>query len=583
MDFLDKITNRKIYKLSFLFVIFLNTLNLAFFSIDLTMVYILLILWGGFIIVIDTFQKKLWYRGNHILYLCGFFVCLFFATITNTEFSSKNSILLVCMQGLIFLLMFMQKKGTSLLTIKNEMRSIQQLTCIVTFVASALSILMFLFNVSMTRNGVTIGLVGDRLFGVYFNCNPAAFLASMAIVFSIIALRNKYQFPIFYFVNIIIQATYILLTGTRSALLILLALLIALLYYTLFKRKEYSTIQKSFIIFGVSIVFFIAAAIIRNMLYVIPQLQGAVFEDSGRFQIDRLLEVISMIKNDPWGNKREIYNILNSLSSSRLELWTDAVKIWRISPFIGIGSGNFEIMGQTLIASGIFDGPTIVHTHNFLMESLVTSGVIGFTFFFAFTFRSFTALLETLRKYTRTKSYFMILMIGFIIFIEAMGGFLDYGVFYIYSMSSVLFWVYLGYLFWFNDHPRMKLINESMMYDFINYHLEDIQYHREPEFEECLVDLCIEEGKYFKEKDMYIIRLRINLHFDDYKRSSFIYAGLFKILKSHMDEDKIHLYEKEMALELYEIVKESMETFMSDASDTIVLPMIHMDAFENEK
>lgn len=583
MNILESISNRKIYKLCFLFIIFMNTLSLSFFSIDIRPFYVILIVWGVLILLVDTFKKKLWYRGNHILYLSGFFLCLSVATISNHEYSSNHSFLLLCMQGLIFLLMFMQRKDTSLLTIKHEMRSIQQMTCVLAFCASFVSIVMFLCNVSLTRNGATIGLVSDRLFGIYFNCNPAAFLATMVIVFSIIALRNKYRFSMFYFANIIVQVIYILLTGTRSVLIILLGLIIALIYYTLFKRKEYSTVQKSFIIVGVSLLFFIGAESIRNLLYIIPQLQGAVFEEGGRFQLNELIEVLQMIKNDPWGNKRAIYDTLNTISSSRLELWSDAYKIWRTSPFVGIGSGNFKVMGQSLIATGMFDGATIVHTHNFFMESLVTSGVIGFTFFFAFTFRSFTALLETLRKYTRTKSYFMILMIGFVIFIEAMGGFLDYGIFYIYSMSSVLFWTYLGYLYWFNDHPRMKLINESTMYDFINFHLADISYHREPEFEECDVCLAIEKGTYFKEKDMYIIRLKISLVFQENATSTFTYDGLFKIMKSHLDEEMFSSYEKEMALELYEIVKENIETFISDASDTIVLANVYMDSFEDNK
>lgn len=580
MNILERFTNRRAYKLCFLFTVFLNTLALPFFNIKLDLIYLLLIVWGAFILLIETFQKKIWYRGNHLLYLCGFFICLCFATYLNKEFSSKFSFLLLIMQGLIFLLLFAQKKGTSLLTIKNEMRSIHKMTCILTFGASVLSIIMFLFNISMTRNGVTIGLVGDRLFGIYFNCNPAAFLACMSIVFSLIALRNRYAFSLFYILNIVIQFTYILLTGTRSVIIILLGLLISLIYYTLFKRKEYSTLQKTLIILAVSVLFFIGSFLVRNILYIIPQLQGANFEESGRFQLDKILHMVALIKENPWANRGEIYTTLNALSSSRLELWFDAYKIWRTSPFIGIGVGNFKAMGQALIQTSMFDGSTIVHTHNFLMESLVTSGVIGFTFFFAFVFRSFTALLETLRKYTRTKSYFIVLMIGFIIFIEAMGGFLDYGVLYIYSMSSTLLWIYLGYLYWLNDHPRMKLINNSMMYDFINYHVREIDFHRKPEHDDCEVALHVEYGKYFDEKDMYALRLQIDMKFENEETAHFIYDGLFQVMKSHVSKDVLKDYEQEMALELYEIVKDSIQSFISDASDMIILPNADLNLFE---
>lgn len=572
MNIINTLTSRKYYKSAFLFVVFLNTLGIGYFDMDITFLYIMLILWGVCIIGVETLKGKLWYRGNHLLYIGGFFICLSLATFANHPYSSQTSFLMLTLQLLVFLLLFTQKKGTSLMTVKNEMRSIQKMTCFLTFTASLISVLMFFLNVSTTRNGVTLGLVGDRLFGVYFNCNPAAFLACMSLIFSLVALRNRYSMPRFYMANIVVQLLYILLTGTRSVMLILLMLLVSLVYYTLFKRKKYGIIQQVLIIAVISLLFFVASFLIRNLLYLIPQMQGAILENSGRLQLDKLLRVIALMKENPWANRKEIYDLLNILSSSRLELWYDAYRIWRTSPLFGIGVDNFKIMGQTLIQSSLFDGVTVVHAHNFLMEALMTSGVFGFVCFFAFLFRSVTALLETLRKYTHTKSYLLILMIGFIIFIEAAGGFLDYGVFYVYSMSSVLLWIYLGYLYWLNDHPRMKLINDSMMYDFINYHLGEINYQRSPEEEVCDVQLKIENGKYFKERDMYIIRMKIYMIFHEEKHMWFAYDGLFHIRKANMEEEIVEEYKEEMALELYEIVMEDIASFISDASDTILLP-----------
>lgn len=56
----------------------------------------------------------------------------------------------------------------------------------------------------------------------------------------------------------------------------------------------------------------------------------------------------------------------------------------------------------------------MVSSESSIKESLVTSVVIGSRSLFAFVFRSFNALLETLRSYACNESYFIILMVGFL-------------------------------------------------------------------------------------------------------------------------------------------------------------------------
>ena len=66
--------------------------------------------------------------------------------------------------------------------------------------------------------------------------------------------------------------------------------------------------------------------------------------------------------------------------------------------------------------------------------------------------------------------------------------------------------------------------------------------------------------------------MKIYMIFHEEKHTWFAYDGLFHIRKANMEEEIVEEYKEEMALELYEIVMEDIASFISDASDTILLP-----------
>lgn len=85
---------------------------------------------------------------------------------------------------------------------------------------------------------------------------------------------------------------------------------------------------------------------VKAGLFVIPQLQGAVFKEESRFAFDDVVELVYMIKEDPIGNAKAIYHLANDLSSRRVELYYDAYRLYRAHPITGIGLNNFQRMGQ---------------------------------------------------------------------------------------------------------------------------------------------------------------------------------------------------------------------------------------------
>jgi len=578
VNILHRMADRTWFRLFFIFAVFMNTLNLKFFAITENPLFYAVIGWGCYILLHDICTKELLYKGNHLLLLCLYILLAAMATALNTTYASASSWLLVAMQGMVFLLVFAQPKSITQMQIRKELRYAGILTCILCFLASGISLVLFFFNVSLTANDTTIGIVSNRLFGVYFNSNPAAFLACMTVVFSLIAIRNHYRFTTFYMINMIVQLLYILLSGCRNALLMLAILLVILLYYTLFQRKQYSLFQEILIAVGALIVFALGSYVLKRMLYLVPQLQGALIQNGERFHLEELKQLVELLWENPWSHRHEIVNLLDELSSSRIELYANSLRIWKSEPFIGIGFDTFHAMGMQMFPdSEVLHMPQVVHAHNFFLESLVTTGVIGFVCFVFFTFRSFTTMQEVLRRYKGTPSYFIILLLSLIVWMEVMGGFLDYGVFYVYSLSTLLFWMVLGYLYWLYDHRALYLVVNQDAFSFESYRLEEVTYERKQEtaFDHAALHIMDEH----LDEQRLRMRLAVVLFLNQERSCYFVYQGVFHMRHAYANEAGILRYREAMALELYDIVREDIERLISDDTWKLKLPYGNQELF----
>ncbi|NBK97552.1 MAG: O-antigen ligase domain-containing protein [Erysipelotrichia bacterium] len=565
---MEQIFNRKYFKLFFIFYVFLNTLSLQYFGIERNPLYPIVFLWGILILGYDLYKKQLFYKNSHLGLIGMYGIILLLATYFNKEYSNQDSYLILGMQLLIFLLLFANPKKTTLKQIKEEIRTIIPFTTVLTLTATFISLLMFFFNISSTRNGMSIGLLGDRLFGIYFNCNPAAFLACMMMVFSMIAIKSKYRFPLLYYVNFVAQLLYIILSGCRTALIVVILIAIAVLYYKLFSKHGYSRIKQIAVSLFVCITIVFGSSIVQKTLYFIPQMQGAETVTTSRFQFDKIIEIMTLIQEGKSSNLHRIYDLTNEVSSGRVELLNTAYKVFRYNPIQGVGVNNFQRMGVVLNPSDhVVQQPQVVHTHNVFVETAVIGGIFGFMVFFLFFLKSSATIWTTFKKYAGSSSYFIILCFTLVVLSDFLGGMFDYGVFYVYSLSSTLSWVFLGYLYWLNDHPMLKLSSDSKYYDFMYYHLVKVDYQRSrtENFENVVIQILDSAC----DDEVYIVKVDIVLNYKAIQ-DHFIYHAIFDVIgasKEQLDECKDN-----MALELYEMVSQEIATLISDGNDVTQLP-----------
>lgn len=449
------IFNRKYYKLCFIIYMFINTLALGYLGIETNYLFIPLLIWALVIIGHDIYKKEFKIKKNYSLLMLVQGFILLLATILNS-YSDLNSYVIAIMQLVIYLLIFNNPASMTKKDIVEEVKMIIPLVNVLVGFASLVSIGMFIVRFSSLANGWTLGMVGSRLFGVYFNSNPAAFLACITIVLALIAIRENFKGKPWYLVNIGVQIVYILLTKCRVALIILVVIIIMVGYYFLIRRRPYSMFKRIMLVLGLVFIITSASLLGQGIVEFVPQMQGIASKETSRFQTDKIKEAGHLLIS---GDIEDFYKgltIIDEVSNGRVSLTKAALQIWQTDPLIGIGANNFKKIGIQETDVLEYWAVQVVHSHNVFLEALVTTGVIGFIIFVIFFFKCVLMSFNVLKVSQGKEIYFIVQMFIMIVLSEFIGGLSDYGVFYIYSLSTTLAWCFLGYLFTYQN-----IINSS--------------------------------------------------------------------------------------------------------------------------
>lgn len=550
----EKLINRTNFKLLFIFYVFINTLALGYFGIQTNPLYIVVFIYGAIVLLYDLLKKEVIYSKNHLILIFLYEALLCIATYYNKTYSDKTSYIIAVMQMFIFLLIFAQPRSMTLKKLKKELKLIIPFVSVLVGAASLISLGMYFLNISSSRNGWYLGLVGTRLFGIYFNCNPASFLAVITVLLSLIAISNQYRFRILYIANIGIQLGYIILTQCRAAILILAIVSTAVIYYYFFRAKEFSKLKRITlnIVLCLSILF--GTAIINKVAYIIPQLQGASVKEESRFQFQSIQEIIELTMSGNINNIPKIIQLTDQVTSGRITLAKDSIKVWQKDPLHGIGAGNFRKMLIDQNEASANYGQQILHSHNVFLETLVTAGIFGFAIFFLFFIKTMFVTRDILNKYKNKRAYFIILLFIMIFLSEFIGGFFDFGVFYVYSLSATLAWMFLGYTYWLNDQPDMPLVDHSQSVTFNRYELISIQYRHE-DIERIKPEFVILNTRDYL--DDYIIQVQYMLG-----KSTFIYDLYYSLNKKKKDNEVLN---KTLVKEFYPLIEDEIKSIYAQS------------------
>ena len=430
------------FKVAFLVYMFMNTLALGYVGINKFYLSIPMILWGTIVIISELWMKKRILRPHWML-IYGCILC--FSTIRN-PYSNLTSYSMLWIQMIIFILIFYPNQKRTKKEIEMELQMIIPLVNVLVGLSGAISIAMYWNHFTSVRNGCRIGMVGSRLFGIYFNCNPAAFLSCITILMAVYAISKKYKWRIFYLLNIVIQVCYVVLSQCRASLLILIFIISSLLTYFIIRKKQ-QNIRKCWITFFIILVGTVFASILLEQGIVwLQKVAGIPIQHTNRFQMEKIIEAIQLLLSGGADNMAKAKELLNKISSGRIDLIETSIQVWRKYSIFGVGVNNFQRIGSAITDGVTIQSPQVVHTHNIFLEALVTTGLIGFVIWMLFVVQAVNQMIQSIKKSIKQREILYLLAV-LIVISEWIGGCFDYGVFYNYSLSATLSWLFLGYLY----------------------------------------------------------------------------------------------------------------------------------------
>jgi len=235
--------------------------------------------------------------------------------------------------------------------------------CLMTYIASDAYIQYLSGNFTHTMN--VDRLTGSTSAGGDANSLGATLVLSIPIILASANYFNNFFVKIPFYILSLFMSTMVVITASRSALLALLGIIFAGIYYS--KHKVLN--------------FIIAIILIIIGWFLLPQ----------QYQ-DRYMLFSEVDEN------------MNEVSSGRIDIWKAGVRMIPANPILGVGAGAF----RWAYASGEYGPPQFMQSHNLYIQLASSMGIVGVTawLFFIITFLKKMKWLSHI-KHT-SESYWMI-------------------------------------------------------------------------------------------------------------------------------------------------------------------------------
>lgn len=489
-----------VYVISFLVYLLFNSIlpyTILKPAIIRSVISIIFMSLGLFFVCYNMFynRKKMCDYYGYILWI--FLGVIILSSITMIKYGYVDNIKMILWSAILFAVLYTFANNYDN---KENEKTIKKIIVILSTVWS-ISILIGLYQYVMQINYVVIreelaipkaqGFYYNRLFGIFVDPNFAATTSTILLFSSFYCFNvsNKKVTKTIWCLNALLQFVYIILSGSRTALL---AFGVGMIIYSWLKIKSkfYTEnnryIAKTFICLMITIFVTIGAYIsIKKVLIYIPNLfmkysalqsQGNIQDDLAKEQeeIQHVAEKNQQIenKNDipEEKNRQDIEDIANTkkqeqkdkestkitldrtdlkgkgISNLRFELWGDCLKILKSKPLLGTSPRNLiqyakDSFKGTYPAKGYDVG-------NGYLAVLVGTGILGATVILIFLFNVGKDLVIYIIKYrykNGEETELNILAISIIGVMLLVAG-INYEIFLINSLNTAIFWLMLGYI-----------------------------------------------------------------------------------------------------------------------------------------
>ena len=387
-----------------------------------------------------------------------FLLVFFISSIINRQYGLGGNIKLLAWNAVYILGLYLLVKRLS----KEDtfFQRIDWILIIGTFIMSLISIGMYLIRFSYVyvygpgpRDHIRIGFLESRLFGIYGDPNFGATTAVIVLILSIFYLVSHWKLYSklakgFLFFNSILQYCYILLSGSRSALLLCYLSLVLVTFAAVFSNKKLikAGVLKKIILsmLAIVVVGICFTGIQSGSKIVLAHVSVADIYPNAQKKSDKA----DLTRKDVANN--------DDISNMRFSIWQSGIEIFKTSPIFGVSPRNLFPYAVDKLPKTYIAKKKIV-THNTFINLLASTGVLGFVSIMAyFIFNAYKVFACLFKKKPHLLSYPYLYTL--IVIVIAASGFFNNEFILVNTIGTLVFWLYLGRLnLWWNSNEDLVL------------------------------------------------------------------------------------------------------------------------------
>lgn len=464
--------NTSIFRIVYLITLFFEMI--AFVDVIALGIKCIVLLWGGFIFVNNFLITQKVFKVKYNTIICSFIAVGLITSFWNLSKDLPANLVFVYHSIICFFVFYGIYIERNHQKVEKEMVFLLKTFVVLSTFFSVLSLGVLIFKAQINIGSYYLGIFRNRLIGVYTNQNLLAFSMVVSIV-SCDIMRDKYvrehyksfSFPswtavLCMFINFL---SLFLSDSNASFVFIIIYFTVRIFYKSL---SAYSSVGvKQFVREGVSLIICCATMIAGSFVArnTCQDMISLLLNDVHKIEEPLTDDAPGIAPNQSPVNTympdvaigRENYDI----SSGRVTLFKQGLKLFLINPVIGIGRGNLVAYGEKYIDGGLI----FSELHNAYLTILVSYGVVGFSFFIIFAILVGVSICKYLFRsvYVPSASVFNKLF-------AILVAYCAYSVFEKAILSEitfmvVFFWLILGYAVSYKEHEE-KVYS---LYDVDNY------------------------------------------------------------------------------------------------------------------
>jgi O-antigen ligase len=445
----NELKYRQGYLCVLFFFLILRSVNVYSFlpSIIDSGVFALLALVGIMFIVKDIWISVV---KNHQFpyswWLVAYLFIIAASTLINHKYQFTGNVNLLVWETIYFLMIFeLAREGVFT---KKFYSAIAEILIGSWFFQAVISLGMFVTQFSYNRfytirDRVRIGFVENRLFGVFGEPNYGATTCLLVIILSVYFLMRgvSKKWRIFLWTNIVLQYLVIVLTGSRTALLLGMGVTAVVIFIKVLGWQRLAAwhpllrIAVGLVLGAVGAVSLYGVVDLSKIILTkIPALfhQFDLNDHGKKDSADK----INLDRADVDGNK--------DISNMRFSIWMSALQLFKSKWLLGTSPRGVVPYAQDAFPKGFIAQQGIV-THNAYINVLTSTGILGFVAVIGFYLKqAFTVLRDAFldKDFFRSyKGFYFLVIMVILVF-----GFFNNEMLLVNNVGSFIIWLFLGRL-----------------------------------------------------------------------------------------------------------------------------------------